>query len=139
MKKNYGKDLSNWQWGRIHKVTFKHPFSGVFNPVDRLINIGPYEIGGDGTTIFNTEYPFAKSVEEFSAFRHEEFENVLGPSMRFIFDFSKPAEFYLVLTTGQSGNLFSNHYSDMSQKWLEGKLLKIRTDEVSIKSKDKKF
>ncbi|MEP0862093.1 MAG: penicillin acylase family protein [Ignavibacterium sp.] len=138
LEKNYGKDLSNWQWGRIHKVTFKHPFSGVFNPVDRLINIGPYEIGGDGTTIFNTEYPFAKSVEEFSAFRHEEFENVLGPSMRFIFDFSKPAEFYLVLTTGQSGNLFSNHYSDMSQKWLEGKLLKIRTDEVSIKSKDKK-
>lgn len=139
LEKNYGKELSNWQWGRIHKVTFKHPFSGAFNPVDRFINIGPYEIGGDGTTIFNTEYPFAKSIEEFSAFRHEEFENVLGPSMRFIFDFAKPDEFYLILTTGQSGNLFSNHYSDMSQKWLEGKLLKIRTDEASIKSSDKKI
>lgn len=139
LEKNYGKELSSWQWGRIHKVTFKHPFSGSFNLLDRFINIGPFEIGGDGTTIFNTEYPFAKSIEEFSAFRHDEFENVLGPSMRFIFDFAKPDEFYLILTTGQSGNLFSDHYYDMSQKWLEGKLLIIKTDEASIRSSGKKL
>ncbi len=139
LEKKYGKDLSSWQWGRLHKVTFKHPFSGAFSPIDRFINIGPFELGGDGTTIFNTEYPFAKSIEEFSAFRHEEFENVLGPSMRFIFDFANPDEILLTLTTGQSGNLFSGHYSDMSELWLEGKAIKIKTDEQSIKSSDKKL
>jgi penicillin amidase len=137
LEKKYGKDLSYWQWGRIHKVIFKHPFSGNFNLIDQFINIGPYEIGGDGTTIFNTEYPFAKSIEEFAAFRHDEFENVLGPSMRFIYDFAKPEEINLVLTTGQSGNVFSQHYSDMSESWLKGKLMKIKTDEASIKKSNK--
>ncbi|MEJ5262562.1 MAG: penicillin acylase family protein [Ignavibacterium sp.] len=139
LEKNYGKDLSGWQWGRIHKVIFKHSFSGNFNLIDKFVNIGPFEIGGDGTTIFNTEYPFAKSIEEFAAFRHEEFENVLGPSMRFIYDFAKPNELNLILTTGQSGNLFSEHYSDMSENWLTGKLLKIKTDDSSIKTSDKKL
>ncbi len=139
LEKNFGKDLSTWQWGRIHKTTFKHPFNGAFKPIDNFINIGPFEIGGDGTTLFNTEYPFSKSIEEFSAFRHEEFENVLGPSMRFIFDFANPDEIYLTLATGQSGNIFSDHYSDMSELWLEGKLIKIKTDEQSIKSSGKKL
>lgn len=139
LEKNYGKDLSRWQWGRIHKVIFRHPFSGNLSLIDKFVNIGPFEIGGDGTTIFNTEYPFAKSIEEFAAFRHEEFENVLGPSMRFIYDFAKPDELNLILTTGQSGNLFSEHYSDMSESWLTGKLLKIKTDDSSIKTSDKKL
>lgn len=139
LEKNYGKDLSGWQWGRIHKVIFKHSFSGNFSLIDKFVNIGPFEIGGDGTTIFNTEYPFAKSIEEFAAFRHEEFENVLGPSMRFIYDFAKQDEINLILTTGQSGNLFSKHYSDMSESWLTGKLLKIKTDDSSIKTSDKKL
>ncbi|WP_290664923.1 penicillin acylase family protein, partial [Ignavibacterium sp.] len=139
LEKKFGKDLSSWQWGRIHKVTFKHPFSGAFDPIDNFINIGPFEIGGDGTTIFNTEYPFAKSIEEFSAFRHEEFENVLGPSMRFIFDFANPDEIFLTLITGQSGNLFSEHYSDMSELWLEGKITRIKTDRQSFESNNKKL
>ena len=137
LEKNYGKDLTNWQWGNLHKVTFKHTFSGNFSLLDEYINIGPYEIGGDGTTINNTEYPFAESVEEFSMFRHNEFENVLGPSMRFLFDFAKPDEFYLSLTTGQSGNVMSDHYKDQTPLWLSGKYMKIRTDEASIKNNSK--
>ena len=77
-------------------------------------------MGGDGTTLFNTEYPFAESVEEYPMFRHDEFDNVLGPSMRFICDFAYPDEFYLVLTTGQSGNVMSDHYRDQNSFWLNG-------------------
>lgn len=72
-------------------------------------------------------------------FKHDEFENDLGPSMRFIYDFSKPDEFYLVLTTGQSGNIFSDYYSSMTNYWLEGKYFKIRTDELSAKSEKNKL
>ena len=129
----FGKDLTNWQWGRMHKVTFKHAFSGKFSLLDNYINIGPYELGGDGTTLFNTEYPFTESIEKFSMFRHDEFDNVLGPSMRFILDFANPEEFYLVLTTGQSGNVMSDNYNDQSPLWLKGKYMKIRTDEESIR------
>jgi penicillin amidase len=130
----FGKDITNWQWGNLHKVTFKHSFSGNFSLLDQYINIGPFEIGGDGTTINNTEYSFAESVEEYSMFRHNEFENILGPSMRYIYDFSNPDEFYLILATGQSGNVMSDHYKDQNPMWLKGKYMKIKTDEISIRN-----
>jgi penicillin amidase len=133
LEENFGKDLTNWQWGNMHKVTFKHAFSGNFSLLDKYINIGPYELGGDGTTMFNTEYPFAESIQEFSMFRHDEFDNVLGPSMRFIFDFANPDEFLLILNTGQSGNVMSNNYRDQTPLWLNGKYMKIKTDEASIR------
>ncbi|MEJ2193779.1 MAG: penicillin acylase family protein [Ignavibacteriaceae bacterium] len=134
LQKNVGKEVKDWQWGKLHKVVFKHPFSGNFSLLDKFINIGPFELGGDGTTIFNTEYPFSESIEEYPMFRHDLFENDLGPSMRYIYDFANPDEFYLILTTGESGNIMSKHYGDMSLLWLEGKYMKIRTNQESIKS-----
>ncbi|MEJ2272482.1 MAG: penicillin acylase family protein, partial [Candidatus Bathyarchaeota archaeon] len=134
LQKNVGKEVKDWQWGKLHKVVFKHPFSGNFSLLDKFINIGPFELGGDGTTIFNTEYPFSESIEEYPMFRHDLFENDLGPSMRYIYDFANPDEFYLILTTGESGNIMSKHYGDMSLLWLEGKYMNIRTNQESIKS-----
>jgi len=133
LEENVGSEVENWQWGKIHQLTFKHPFSGNFSLMDKIIDIGPYEVGGDGTTIFNTEYPFSQSVEKYPIYRHDLFENDLGPSMRYIYDFENPNEFYLILTTGQSGNVMSDHFSDMSLMWLTGKYMKISTDKNQIK------
>lgn len=133
LEEKFGKDLTEWQWGRLHKVTFKHAFSGNFYLLDKFINIGPFEIGGDGTTINNTEYSFAESIDEYAMFRHGEFDNVLGPSMRYVYDFQNPNEFYLILTTGQSGNVMSDNYDDQTPLWLKGKYMIIRTDEASIR------
>ncbi|MBZ0200652.1 MAG: penicillin acylase family protein [Ignavibacteriaceae bacterium] len=132
LEKSYGKNLKDWQWGRIHTVTFEHPFSGQSSFIDRYINIGPYNIGGDGTTLFNTEYPFHESLEGVPILEHKEFECTLGPSMRYIFDFAKPDEFYIILPTGQSGNVLSEHYRDMTSSWLDGKYAVINTDEKII-------
>jgi penicillin amidase len=126
------KEVKYWQWGSLHKVTFKHAFSGVSWLLDDVINVGPYEISGDGTTIYNTEYPFYESIEKYPLFRHKPFECELGPSMRFIYDFANPDEFYLILTTGQSGNIFSDHYNDMTDLFLKGKYMKLKTDEKSF-------
>jgi penicillin amidase len=134
LENKLGKDVKNWQWGELHTVTFKHAFAGVSWIIDEVVNIGPYEISGDGTTIFNTEYPFSESIEKYPLFRHEPFDCELGPSMRFIYDFAKPDEFYLILTTGQSGNIFNDHYKDQTELFLNGKYMKIRTDENSISS-----
>ena len=107
--------------------------------LDKYINIGPFEVGGDGTTIFNTEYSFSNSIDEYPVFRHDLFENDLGPSMRYIYDFNNSDEFYLILTTGQSGNVMSDHYSDMAIPWLNGKYMKISTDENKIKNSNNKL
>jgi len=135
LETNNSPNPADWQWGRIHMVLFKHSFSGVSSIIDRLVNIGPYEIGGDGTTIFNTEYSFTTGDIMIPQFKHKEFENNLGPVMRYIYDFSAPDEINLILTTGESGNVMSNHYSDMTDYWLNGKYLKIKTDYNSIENK----
>ena len=134
LERTIGNDVKDWQWGRLHTVTFKHAFSGVSWLLDGVINIGPFQISGDGTTVFNTEYAFSESIEKYPLFRHEPFNCELGPSMRFIYDFANPDEFYLILTTGQSGNIFSDHYKDQTELFLNGKYMKIRTDEASITS-----
>ena len=138
LEQTYGTNPADWQWGRIHKVLFKHPFSGISSIIDKLVDIGPFEIGGDGTTIFNTEYPFTTGGNIYPQFRHKEFENNLGPAMRYIYDFSAPDEINLILTTGESGNVMSSHYSDMTDFWLNGKYLKIKTDLNSIENTSNK-
>lgn len=139
LENSLGKNMAMWQWGSLHKVTFKHSFSGASKIIDKFINIGPFSIGGDGTTLFNTEYGFKKGIKDFPLFDHEQFDNILGPTMRYIFDFEKPNEFQMILTTGQSGNFMSNHYKDMSKMWLHGNYVTVRTDEQSIKSEKNKL
>ncbi len=139
LENKYGKDPAGWQWGRMHYVVFKHAFAGVSSILDHYINIGPFPIGGDGTTIFNTEYPLYSSITQYPSFKHGEFENNLGPVMRYIYDFSDPNEIRLILTTGESGNVMSRHYDDMTKLWLNGGYMRIRTDLTSIENKKNKL
>lgn len=120
---HFGPSISEWQWGKLHTVTLKHMFHGKFGALDDFIDIGPYEIGGSGTSLFNTEYSF-----------NDPYETVLGPSMRYIYDFSRPGEFYLILTSGQSGNVFSKHYKDMTEMWLKGKYIRVATGDREVKN-----
>ncbi len=137
----FGDKVADWQWGEVHKITFKHFFNGFSSLLDPIVNVGPYSIGGDGTTIFNTEYSFPTSFldKRFSEnkspyVKSEPFENDLGPSMRFIYDFANPNEFEFILPTGQSGHIFSDHYSDMTHKWLNGEYIRISLNEEQIKN-----
>ncbi|KAF0151522.1 MAG: peptidase S45 penicillin amidase [Ignavibacteria bacterium] len=129
LERDYGTEVYNWQWGEIHKVTFKHIFGGKFSLLDKLINIGPFEIGGDGTTVFNTEYSFSElyETEHNSNLPHrtKKFENKLGPTMRYIYDYSQPDYFYFILPAGQSGHFMSDHYKDMTKMWLKGNYLRL--------------
>ena len=134
LESKLGADINQWQWGKLHTLTFKHFFSGENKFIDDIVDIGPFGIGGDGTTLFNTEYTFNDYQGNVRAFQHKEFENHLGPSMRFIYDFAKPDEFYLVLPTGESGHPLSKHYQDQAQLWLRGKYVKIKIDPASISS-----
>ncbi len=125
LENNMNRDITYWQWGKLHKLTFKHFFHGISGILDKLFDVGPFEIGGDGTTVFNTEYSLTKP-----------YDNKLGPSMRYIYDFAQPDKYRIVLPTGQSGDFISKHYHDMTTKWLEGKIIEINTNEDFIKNSD---
>ena len=114
LEKNQGKDPANWQWGNIHKIQFKHVFSSGSEFLSQIFDNGPYSVGGDGTTVFNTEYTF-----------NEPFKVKLGPSMRFVYDFSNKDNIKYILPNGQSGHFMSPHYSDMTKMWLTKKYLNL--------------
>ena len=132
LEKQFGKNIYRWQWGKLHSVRFRHFFSGNSDIVDNFIDVGPFEIGGDGSTIFNTEY---KLTDVLNMENKPEYEAVLGPSMRYVFDFATPDFYYVSLTSGQSGNIFSQHYSDITKYWLEGKTIRVFTETETVKSR----
>ncbi len=109
LRDELGDDIRTWRWGSIHTVTFEHIF-GQRSPINRVVNIGPFPIGGAGTTVNNGEYLL-----------YDPYENILGPSMRFVADMADPATAYTIIPTGQSGQPLHRHYKDQTQLWLDGR------------------
>jgi penicillin amidase len=111
--RDLGPDPTAWRWGERHRLRLEHAFHSV--PVlGRFFDRGPYEVGGDGDTI---------SVFVSSAGEPE--GQMVGPSMRAVYDLSDPDGTYLALTPGQSGHVASPHYDDLLEPWLEGELHRV--------------
>jgi penicillin amidase len=111
-----GPEMKTWQWGTIHTVTFSHPF-GSRKPLDKVFNLGPYPIGGGGTTPNKSEYRFATP-----------YGVAIGPSMRQVIDLADPSVAYTVITSGQSGQPLQGHYDDQVPLWRNGGYLRVTTD-----------
>ncbi len=122
----FGRDVSQWQWRNLHKLTLKHPFHGRNKLIDALFDVGPFDVGGCGTSLFNTEFSFAKP-----------YDVVLGQAMRFLYDLSEPNVFYFTLPSGESGHVLSPHYGETTKDWLMGKYYKVRTDYDNFKNFEK--
>lgn len=121
-----GKESGGWMWEKLHAVTFEHVI-GKQKPMNHLFNVGPFPIGGNATTVNNTEYRNSDTT----------FKCVGGASMRRIVDLSDWAHPQTILTLGQSGQPFSAHYSDQVQDWRNGnyKTLSMKLDEIERDSK----
>jgi penicillin amidase len=139
LEKTLEPKIVNWQWGKLHTLTFRHMFSGRSSILDKIVDIGEYGIGGDGTTLFNTEYSFARYKSKIKTVEGRPYENYLGPSMRFIYNFADTTKFYMILTTGQSGHPLSEHYKDMTEYWLRGKYIEVSIEDVIKKLSVKKI
>lgn len=122
LRASMGPVMKEWRWGRVHEVTFRHPF-GAREPLDRVFDVGPFETSGGGTTVNKTEYrtsdPYGVRV---------------GPSMRQVIDLGRPLEGYFVLTGGQSGQAFHEHYSDQAPLWLNGGYIRMTMDPAEVRS-----
>ncbi len=117
-----GDKMKMWQWGRLHTLTFEHPF-GSRPPLGTIFNIGPFEVGGSGTTLNNGEYHLG-----------DPYRMHLGPSMRQIVDFSDINGALSVIPTGQSGQPLSAHYSDQTSMWLNGDYHTLPLDDAAVTS-----
>jgi penicillin amidase len=120
LKDRFGEDMKNWRWGELHQLTLTHPF-GLVKPLDRVFNIGPFPMGGGGTSLMSGEYSFNKP-----------FAVTVAGSFRMVYDFANPAEIHTVLPSGQSGQAFHDHYSDQTHLWLNGAYRTFRSDHTAL-------
>ncbi|NPV08337.1 MAG: penicillin acylase family protein [Anaerolineae bacterium] len=106
---HHGEDLTRWRWGDLHRLRFHHAL-GQRRPLSRLLDRGPYPVGGDQTTVNASFYLPRLPLNDYSA----------GPSWRMIVDLSDWDSSRAILPTGQSGHPASPHYDDMISLWREG-------------------
>ena len=97
-------------WGDVHSLTFSHPMASVA-PLDRLFNVGPFPIAGTNESV--NQQSFVYNDEGVYPVKH-------GPQMRILIDMSEIENSVSINPTGQSGNRFSEYYSDQSEMFING-------------------
>ena len=103
-----GGKVSGWRWGAAHPALSVHrPFSNV-GALAPLFEVR-HETGGDPFTVNVGQYHLDKADAPF-ANRH-------AASLRAIYDLAEPENSQFIYQTGQSGNVFSSRYRDMSDEW----------------------
>lgn len=109
LRTRYGSDTTQWYWGKIHKAHFSHPLSGTA-PLNLLFGVTQLERPGDNETIniggddgFNADPP--------------NYDQHTVSSMREIIDLANFDNSLWIITTGESGQPFSNHYNDLNSLW----------------------
>ncbi|MFX1343874.1 MAG: penicillin acylase family protein [Promethearchaeota archaeon] len=111
LTERFSSDYTKWKWGNLHKITLTHPFSQA-NEEAKMLNVGPYKIGGDGNTLNNGYYdPMNK------------YEVIAGPSFRQIHDLSDWDKSIGIIPGGQLGLPFHKHYNDLMKLWVKGKYI----------------
>lgn len=115
-----GGGPGNWDWGRLHQLTFRHPL-GEVGPLNRLLNRGPYAIGGSANTVAKAEFRYFKPYNVDA-----------GASLRHIVELRDPQTGLTVIAGGQSGQPFSDHYDDQIELWLQGayKVMRMRPKDI---------
>ncbi|MEH2073716.1 MAG: penicillin acylase family protein [Nostoc sp.] len=102
------KDPKNWNWGKLHTVTFRNATLGKSGvaPIEALFNRGAFATAGNGETVNANRWRANKSFEVTDI-----------PSLRMIVDLGNLDNSVAIHTPGQSGHAFHNHYYDMVDSW----------------------
>ncbi|EEG76056.1 penicillin acylase family protein [Dethiobacter alkaliphilus] len=103
-----GNNPDRWEWGKWHRLTVRHPIGSVW-PLNYLFNVGEWGLGGSGNT------PKALFADETG-------QILGGGGWRFVSDLSSVEESYDIIMPGQSGQVFSPHYKDQIEGWVQGEL-----------------
>jgi penicillin amidase len=105
LEKLMGSNPSQWSWGKLHTVSFRHALDQQ-RDAKEFLDLGPVSRPGDEYTV--------------NATGGDTWEQVSGASYREILDTSNWDQSVAVNTPGQSGQPGSSHYSDLLPLWDAG-------------------
>ena len=122
LESQLGTNVNSWTWNRVHIIEHSHPMGKVAG-LGKLLNVGPFEIDGTNEVINNLMFTYSDN---------EKNTIIGGPSTRRIIDFSDVENSISILPTGQSGNPFSEHYSDQAVMYNAGQFRKMKMNKAEI-------
>ena len=105
LRETLGEDVTQWQYGAIHTMTYNHTLGSVklFAP---LFNRGPFPVGGDVDT-----------VNMGASLPNDPKTVITVPSYRQIVTLANLNDSLSGHAPGQSGHPASKHYDDFIQMW----------------------
>ena len=118
LREKYKIDIPSLRWGDAHTAMHDHLTLGHIPVLNLLINLRQSVSGGDFTLLRGLS----------SGDPHNPFENVHAAVYRGVYDLSDPDSSLYVISTGQSGHLFSRHYDDLGQLWRRGEYITMSLD-----------
>jgi penicillin amidase len=121
LERRLGRNMADWQWGRVHQIQFPHPLSRGSRLARRFFNLGPFQFPGDGESINRGTFAF-----------NEPYDVTMAASLRHVMDFSDLGSILAIHPTGQSGNFMSDRYDDFLDMWLNGTYATMTTDREDI-------
>ena len=122
LENQLGGDVENWTWERVVSVEYKHPV-GEVALLRKFFNVGPFVTNGGDQVINNQIY----NIDSTGYYKVK-----AGPSTRRVVDFSDVENSLAIIPTGQSGRVFSKHYKDQAQKYLNGNFERMRLNPIEI-------
>lgn len=114
-----GADSSQWSWGKLHTVKFRHPLDRAAESA-AAFDLGPIPRPGDEYTVNATGY------------FDDSFAQVSGASYREILDTSDWDQSLAVNAPGQSGEPGSTHYSDLLPLWDQGRYFPLSYSRAAV-------
>ena len=123
--KRDGADMSQWRWGAEHVSLLQHKVFSHVPLLDRISDLSVPSSGGfytlDRGGGFETplDKPFARTH---------------GPGFRGLYDLADPAKSRFMITTGQSGHIFSPHYRDFVPLWNNVKSITLTGSEEDLRN-----
>lgn len=112
-------NLADYRWGKLHRITFRHPLGGPFN----LPGPNPYGFADLAADLPGVARPGGYEVVDASghgvrAQGVNGFTFGSGPARRFVGEMAMPIRGFQILPGGQSGVLGSPFYASQLGRWL---------------------
>ena len=113
-----GPERSQWSWGNLHSIHFRHPLDQQPGAGD-LFDLRPLPRPGDEYTVNAARFD-------------ESWAQVEGASYREILDTSDWDQSVAINTPGQSGQPSSPHYADLMPLWEAGRYFPLNYSRKSV-------
>lgn len=111
LRERYGSASESWSWGAAHQGVAAHPLFGTVPLLSHWFNLSTPR-GGDSSTVDVGTYTVNDEDNPFT--------NDWGPGLRAIYDLADLDRSLAIVNSGQSGNVVSPHYRDLSVAWARG-------------------